>query len=191
MTLGANTSQGQEVINYSYGLVYASHSVSSTTYKVDFGYRVQMASESITAWVMSNGTVLAVESSGQNITGSSASDYLLVSASPFILLGEYNSSPASSDLPFSQLHAAGLENVTLGDVNMIVTDYQANSLPLVYSDCLGDTYTLSTFLLQQGTVPGTSFTLLTYLDMQGTMQQDSSASQSYGILLQVTSITLG
>jgi hypothetical protein len=186
VTLGTNTSQGPELINYSYAVVYASPSVSSTTYKVDFAYAFEGFSVGLTAWVLSNGTVLATESGLQNTTGSSAYLNLLENAAPFIIAGEYTQS--ITPVPASEFHSVGQENVRIGSVNMTVTIYEANSLPLVFSDCNGDVYSLNTFVLEVGTVPGTNVTLLTYLDQQGTVQS-SGESQPTSLLLRVTSIT--
>jgi hypothetical protein len=188
ITLGENTTSGLVVGSYAYGLDYASPTGSLTTYKMTFILTVDGFGLSATGWVLSNGTILATEVGSQNSTGLSAVDNLTVYGSAFIVLVAYNSSTTGL-VPTADIHATGQMNVTLGMVTMTVTDYQADSLPLVYSDCSGDTYTLGTFALQAGTVPGTNFTLLTYLDMQGT-EESSGLSQPLSLVLQVTSITL-
>jgi hypothetical protein len=187
LQFGGNTTTGPIVLTDTYNLMYAP-SVGTDTYKLAFVVSGEGFTESTTAWILTNGTVLAVDSGGQNSTGTTADDNLLPDSAPFVLVTAYDVAP-SSILPASGTVATGQTSLTLGSVTMTVTNYRAETLPLVYSDCFGDTFTYNTFIVQAGTVPQTSFLLLTYLDLQGT-QASSGTSQSDSIYLQVTSIVI-
>jgi hypothetical protein len=185
MSWGENSTNGPVVIDSSYVLDYAP-GMGTNTYKITYGESLQGFSQSTTAWILSNGTLLATETSGVNSSGSAAEFNLLLVAAPFFLVAAYGSSP-SGLVPSSEIQAAGQSTVTLGNLTFSVTNYRADSLPLIFGDCSA-TYILTTFVLQAGVVPGTSFTLLTYLDMQGT-SQSSGSSAPYSIYLKVTSVT--
>lgn len=184
---GANTTEGPVVITGSYAVVYTP-SVSSSTYKVSFDQSYEGFSESGTAWILDNGTTIAFDSAGMNQTGADAVNDLLTFASPFLIVEAYNLLP-SSIAPTASLQSTGQSIINYVNLSVTVTNYKASSVPVVYSDCFGDNYSLTTLVLSAGPVPGTSFTLMTYLDIQGTDTVSGTAS-SYSLYLHVLSVTL-
>jgi hypothetical protein len=179
LAYGENSSGTSVIIDQSYNLVYAS----ATTYKMTFEVSGSPGS-GVTAWVLSNGTVLATESGGQNHTGAYASSLVQTSAPVF-----YDGLPAfnsASQIPFpvSDLLTIGSSNIALGSTQVTVTNYRADSLPLVYCEG-GVPFSFSTVVIQTATVPGKDFSLLTYVDLQGT-----ASSKPYSFYLSISSITL-
>lgn len=179
LAYGENSSGTSVIIEQSYNLVYAS----ATTYKMTFEVSGSPGS-GVTAWVLSNGTVLATESSGQNHTGAYASSLVQTSAPVF-----YDGLPAlnsASQIPFpvSDLHTISSSNITLGSTRVTATNYRAKSLPLVYCEG-GVPFSFSTVVIQTAPVPGKDFSLITYLDLQGT-----ASSKPYSFYLSISSITL-
>ncbi|MDA4136688.1 MAG: hypothetical protein OK449_06805 [Thaumarchaeota archaeon] len=177
LAYGENSSGTSVIIDQSYDLVYAS----ATTYKMTFQVSGSPGS-GVTAWVLSNGTVLATESGGQNHTGAYASFLVENSAPVFWQLPAFNSA-SQITFPVSYIHAIGSSTVTLGSARVTVTNYRANSLPLVY--CQGTVpFSLTTVVIQTAPVPGKDFSLITYLDLQGTV-----SSKPYSFYLSISSIT--
>jgi len=175
---GQNSSGASVILEQTYNLVYASH----TTYKMTLSLSASPDS-GLTAWVLTNGTVLAAESDGQNSSGVHASSLIVTSYPIFYQIPAF--SPASHfSIPLGEIHATGSSNVTLGSTRLTVTDYRADSLPLVYCDDAA-AFSLTTFVVQTAPVPGTNFTLFTYIDVQGT---EASAPLSFYFL--VSSVTL-
>ena len=149
----------------SYQVVSAVSSGGVTTYKVDITYNSGTTTETGTAWLQSNGNVIAVDAFGQNLTGSSAGSLLIAVMAPF--LAESSFSNQAFLYQGSFFHSTGTSSVTLGPTTMQVTNYAANSLPETYTEC-GYTGTLDAFTAQVGTVPGTNLTLVTFLYLSGT-----------------------
>jgi hypothetical protein len=178
LAYGENSSGKPVVIDQTYSLAYAS----PTTYKMTFSLSGS-SSPVLTAWVLSNGTIVAADSGGKNYSGSSASSLVETSAPVF-----YEPLPALNpdsqiSFPVDDLHATGSSNVTLGNTQVSVTNYRANSLPLVF--CQGTVlFDLNTVVFQTAPVPGRDFSLITYADLQGTM-----SSSPYSFYLSILSIT--
>ena len=155
-----------------YNVVYADSSGGVTTYKVaiDFNDTTSHTAETATAWIQSNGNVIAVDLGGYNETGSMASEVLVGLMTPFAEESIYlNYIEVYTGSSF--FHSSGTSSVTLGPTTMTVTNYQANNLPETYTEC-GYTGTLNTFAMSVGTVPGTSINLVTYLNFSGTSNGD-------------------
>ena len=166
----------------SYQVVSAITSGGVTTYKVDINYVTNgNMTESGTAWLQSNGNVIAVNAFGQNLTGSQGSSLLVAVMAPF--LAEANFDNQAFLYMGSYFHSAGTSSVTLGPTTMQVTNYAANNLPETYTEC-GYTGTLNTFTAQIGTVPGTSLTLVTLVSFSGTENGNQGS-----FTLRVVSIT--
>ena len=183
LTFGANTTNGPVLINDSYQLVETGPDGGYTSYEMAFTETGGAANGTATAWILSNGTLLATESAGHNSTGVSASNELDPVAGPFLSLVLYNEAP---DIlaPLSNLSAT-TSTVSIGGASVEVTNYGGRSVtpstPLAFNQCFGTTtnaYTLTTFELQSGVVPGTSFNLLTYLDLQGTVSTSSGSGNT-------------
>ena len=161
---GTSNGSSYNVVS-SYNVIYASTSGGVTTYKVFISFNDGSSATNATAWVQSNGNVVALDFAGYNETGSMAGAALVGLMTPFTLEANY--------LGYIQVytgtfyHSAGTSSVTLGTTTMTVTNYQANSLPETFSEC-GYTGTLDQFAMSVGTDPGTSFTLVTYLHISGT-----------------------
>ena len=164
-------SNGSYNLDSKYTVIYADTSGGVTTYKVFIDFNDGTADENATAWVQSNGNVLAVDIGGFNITGSTAGQTLVGFMAGFTLESTYlNTLEVYTG---SYFHSTGTSTVTLGSTTMTVTNYQANSLPETYSEC-GYTGTINDFAMSVGTVPGTSVTLVTHLHINGTENGDTS-----------------
>jgi hypothetical protein len=175
---GENSSGASVILEQTYHLVYASQ----TTYKMNLSLSASPES-GLTVWVLTNGTVLAADSDGQNSSGVHASSLVVTSYPIFYQIPAF--SPASHfSIPLGEIRATGSSNVTLGGTHLTVTNYRADSLPLVY--CAdGAPFSLTTFVVQIAPVPGASFTIFTYVDVQGT-----EASAPLSFYFTVSSITL-
>jgi hypothetical protein len=186
VNFGANTSSGPIILGSTYSVEYAPES-GVGTYKIAITLSYEGSSEYNYAWILSNGTLIAFDTAGQNSTGSNAQSNLLINASPFLLIYDFMVSPSSNIPPGVQ--AIGQSNVTIGSLSMTVTTYEPTTLPLVFSDCLGNTFSMNTLIMKAGIVPGANVDLLTYFDWQGT-ETSSGTSQPYSAYIQVTEITV-
>jgi hypothetical protein len=148
----------------SYNVIYASGSGASRVYKVavnetgSSGSSSSITAETATVWLRANGSVIATEYAGANLTGMEATlgaslFYGFVTQLPtYNNIQEYTSS--------TYVHKVNTTSATFGPTTMTVTNYAANSLPETVTTCSG-TVTLQSFALQTGAVPGTSLSLLT------------------------------
>jgi hypothetical protein len=183
LTFGANTTNGPVLTNDSYQLVETGPDGGYTSYEMAFTEIGGGANGTTTAWLLSNGTLLATESDGHNSTGLSASNELYVVAGPFLSLVLYHGAPDIMAV-LSNISAT-TSTVSIGGVSMDVKNYGGPSVspstPLAFAQCFGSStnaYTLTTFELQMGVVPGTNFNLLTYLDLQGTVSSSSGSEHT-------------
>jgi hypothetical protein len=174
--------------NSSYSVVYASAVGNLTTYKVQFREVTSISSSLSTAWIRSDGTVLAFDAGTGNETGPQATGALASSAEPFIalivqgeLLGLYTLSP--------QVQPANQTSVTFGSTQVYVTNFGTRALPATISTCEAE-YTLTTFSLQAATVPGSNLILITSENIRGTSVSGSTTTQLFADL-QLVSVTLG
>lgn len=194
LTAGENTSQGPLLQNFSYSLSSTSADGSLSLYKVNLTESYNDSGNAVTfpatVWILSNGTVLAADVSGENVTGRSAYPDFAETAGPLLLVAEYDSYQTGLDefLPFSSIHASTDSQVAIGATEMNATNYIPYSMPIIFGDC-ATTFTLNTFVMQAGVVPGTDFDLLSHLDMQGT-EQATLTPEQYSVLLEVVSMTV-
>jgi hypothetical protein len=140
-----------------------------------------------TAWVRTNGTAIAVDFSGQNMTGSQANDFykaLMLAFSGEIGITNELTSGALS--PY--LHQTTKGTATFGPTTMNVVNYAANSLPFTASGC-GENQTITAYSLQTGSVPSSSQPLLTFLNMDVSFQ-GPLGSGSIDETIQLVSVTL-
>jgi hypothetical protein len=143
----------------------------------------------------SDGTVIAVESAGQNLTGSQASQ--LASTLTFPIA--FTAYRASILLPLYQasgaIHVVNQTNIVIGATTVAVTNYGANSLPFTAGVCSnGFTQSITKFVFQTGQVSGTSFIIVPFLSITGSEtlygnQGGSGSTFNFTEYVQITSIT--
>jgi len=168
----SNGIAGRLLGTYGYSIVHAPSSGGST-FKVNMtqkGTGAGNASE--TAWITTDGSVLAVYALGQNHTGADAKSLFEVYMGPFQdevsatnIVGAYLASPAVQELNQTTVH--------LGPTTMTVNRYQSSAI-FTITEC-GTQATVSTFSLEMGTLPGTNFVVITNWTIQETVggQQNS------------------
>jgi hypothetical protein len=179
-TTSSSTSSAQSFnATDSYTIVYAS----SSTYKVDITFAGDGVSEAITAYILKDGTVLAVDVEGQNITGSLAQEESVGLFAGFITQVEYDSQ-VNVYTASNYFHSTGTSTVTIGSNKVTVTNYVANTLPVTVDECGVDT-NLTAYGLSVGTPAGASEPLVTSFHIAG-----SNSEGNYDVTLQVTSFTL-
>jgi hypothetical protein len=171
----------------SYSVIYRS----ATTFKVNVSATLHGISPSpftmpFTTWVRTNGTVVAVEYSGQNMTGTSAAQFNMAYMAGFSGEMGYTDLAASELAQF--LHETTKGTATFGPTTMNVTDYAANSLPFSTSGC-GQTATYTEYSLQVGSIPSSPLRLITFLSIS-VSTQDSLSSTSLSEILKLISVTL-
>lgn len=177
----ASSSGGQNInLTSSFIVIYRS----STTYKINV---TSPMIGSFTAWVNQDGTVAAVYSNGQNMTGSQANNIFAPAMGPFAFgiafreeMSIYTSSP--------YVHLASQGTATFGPTTMSVANYAPNSLPLTFTEC-GISVSLSEFSLQVGSLPAASLQMETFVHEKGTVQ-DSSGTQSVDVTFKLISVAL-
>ena len=177
------TSSGSNFdVQASYSVVDARVSGNTTTYTVKINETLEgTTTTNDTAWVDSNGNIIAVDESGYNVTGGSALSVFFGLMTPFMVEAQFS----------AQLHAFtgsgfrsnGNSTATFGPTSMTVTDYSAMSLPMDVIYC-GASESVTAFSLQTGELPGTSMTLVTRLHIEAT-----SGSGYSNISIRLTSIT--
>jgi hypothetical protein len=167
----------------SYNTVYES----STTYKVAISSIEGGQNITETVWVLKDGTAIAVNIEGFNLTGTEAQQSiagvfagftLQIQADSYIAL--YTSS--------NYFHSTGTSTVSIGPTQVSVTNYQANTLPETISGC-GQTSTLTAFAFSVGTPKGANLPLVTYENFAGN-EIVNGQQENFAYVLQVTSITL-
>jgi hypothetical protein len=185
LKLEYNITSGTTSLNFTeaYSTVYAS----PTTYKIDLEYVASGANFNSTAWILRNGTALAVDQEGYNLTGSASQsivDGLLAGFSAEIQLGSELSQFTSSQ----SFHSNGNSTVTLGTNTFTVTNYVANTLPQTVTAC-GITTTLTGYSLSVGEPQGSSFELVTYAQLAGTTISGGIATE-FAYSIQIVSLTV-
>jgi hypothetical protein len=163
--------------------------VSPTTYKVNVSFATSDQNTTMTVWILKDGTVLAINEAGQNLTGSIAQQ---IATSIFAGFEAYNSAGAqlSAYTSASYFHSTGTSSVTLGPTTMTVTNYEANTLPVTVTYCTGST-TFTAYALSVGSPPGTNTPLITLEHFAGTSTDNTTGKTStIDYTLQITSITL-
>ena len=167
----------------SYSTVY----VSSTTYKVNVSSTAAGQNIVYTAWVLKNGTALAIDIEGYNLTGSVAQEGLAGVFAGFAAQVEAGTE-ISLYTTSSNFHPTGTSTVSIGPTPVVVTSYAANTLPETIADC-GTSTTLTAYSLSVGTPQGTNSSLIIYEHLAGSETADGQTT-ALDVVLQVTSITL-
>jgi hypothetical protein len=179
------TSNGQtSSITESYSVVYAS----ATTFKVNLNFQGNGENENSTAYILRNGTTIAISEAGYNLTSSISADMTVG-----LFAGFSAEIQAANQLPTytsnQYFKSTGTSSVTLGTNTFKVTNYVANTLPQTITPCNGSPSTLTAFNLSVGTPSGSSTKLVTYLSISGT-ETVAGAAQSYSETITVTSLTV-
>jgi len=151
---------------------YTTAYVSSTTYKIDLVSAGQGQNETSTWWILKNGTTIATEVDGENLTGIQSQlngNSLFDDFSAEIGNGSQVSAAAAE----FGIHSAGTSTATFGSNAFTVTSYAANTLPeLIATGCYPAggswTDTLTAFKMSMGEPKGTGYDLLTYVEVAAT-----------------------
>ena len=144
----------------SYSVVY----VSSTTYKVSIDY-VTTGSHMFTAWLLKNGTTLAIYNGNTNETGAQAATDVQTYFGEFASVQNFvQEQSLYSDL----FHSTGTSTVTIGTQTFTVANYVTNTPNETVTLCNGETDTLTTYNLSEGTPSGSTTELPTYANIAGT-----------------------
>lgn len=185
---GSSSTSGSTPVTYTFQESYTTVYTSASTYKVEVttSEAGQMLTE--TAWVLKNGTVLAINFEGQNVTGTETQELVVGLFAGFTLqiqedalIGQYTGT--------GYFHSTGTSTVSIGPTQVSVTTYAANSLPVTIAGCNGASTTLSTFSFSVGTPKGASAPLVVSEDVAGSTTSNGQTT-NFSTVLQVTSITL-
>jgi hypothetical protein len=181
----SSTSQGKTINSTaSFLVIYRS----TTTIKVNSSFTAAGNSEQTTLWILKNGTVLAVNIAGQNLTGTESSSILEGSFAGFyeeIDIGQQQSLYSTDSQYF---HSTGTTSVTIGLNTLKVTNYALNSLPETVNSC-GTVNNYTAFTLSIGTPSGTSFPIVTNLQFAGTSTVNG-AQNPFNVSEQVTAFSV-
>jgi hypothetical protein len=166
---------------FSYSVVY----VTSTTYKVDGDY-VATKSHQFTAWLLKNGTALAVNFGQGNDTGAQAATDVQTYFGEFALVQGFLQ---EQSLYSNLFRSNGTSTVTIGTQTFTVTNYVALSLPENIQLCNGETDTLTAYNLSEGTPSGSTLELPTYTNIAGTSTLNGS-TKPFAFTIQITALTV-
>jgi hypothetical protein len=189
MELKYNITSGTSQTNLteSYTRVYAS----ATTYKVTVSSSANgQTTPPETAWILKDGTVLAVNVAGTNITGSPAQQMIVGVFAGFS--AEVQAGNQLSTYTANQyFHTTGTSSVTIGSSTFPVTNYAANTLPQTITDCItGATTNLTAYKLSVGTPSGTSYKVVTYMQLAGSSTSNGQPV-NFNYVIQIVSLTVG
>jgi len=183
LSFGGKTSTMTSSRNFtlSYSVVY----VTSTTYKVDLTY-VATKSHQYTAWLLKNGTTLAVYNGQANETGAQASSDVQNYFGEFASVQNF----LQEQSIYSNLFRSnGNSTVTIGGQTFTVTNYVTNNLPETIQLCNGETDTLTAYNLSEGTPSGSSFELPTYASIAGTATANGTTTP-FSFTVKITAFTV-
>ncbi|MDA4122371.1 MAG: hypothetical protein OK456_04225 [Thaumarchaeota archaeon] len=172
----------------SYAVVYSS----ATTIKVTITTTFQTSSsssgtETLTAWILKNDTVVAIDEAGFNLTGSEGQTVMTGLFGGFVFevdagqsLGSYTSSSFATK--------TGTSQVTLGGHTFTVTDYALSGSSQTLNIC-GSSDSYTKFTLAVGTPSGTNYPLITSFSEAGTFT-DNGQVTTEAVIVQITSLTI-
>jgi hypothetical protein len=189
MELKYNLTSGttQSNLTESYTRLYAS----ATTYKVTVTTTSNgQSTPAETAWILKDGTVLAINVAGQNLTGTIAQTMIVGVFAGFS--AEVQAGNQLSTYTANQFfQSTGTSSVTIGSSTFTVTNYKANTLPETITDCLtGSTTNLTAYKLSVGTPTGTSYKVVTYMQLAGSSTVNGQPT-SFNYVIQIVSLTVG
>ena len=162
---------GTTSVRETYSVVFAS----ATTFKVDISEIQGQGTLNATAWVLRNGTAVAYAYLGQNITGSEASGLYEGLMTPFFLESEYGVL-AQTLTSANDVQPASEGTVQFGPTTVALTNYTAESLPLIVAIC-GGSLALSNASIQIGAVRAANLSLLTAINVSGSETYHSQTNQ--------------
>ena len=166
---------------FSYSIVYAT----STTYKVHGDY-VVTKSHPFTAWLLKNGTALAVNLGQGNDTGAQAASDVQTYFGEFaVVQGFLQEQSLYSNL----FRSNGTSTVTVGTQTFMVTNYVALALPETIQLCNGETDMLTAYHLSVGTPSGSTLELPTYTSITGISTLNGTKTP-FSFTVQITAFTV-
>jgi len=166
---------------FSYSVAY----VTSTTYKVDGDY-VATKSHQFTAWLLKNGTALAVNFGQGNDTGAEAASDVQTYFGEFaVVQGFLQEQSLYSNL----FRSNGTSSVTIGSQTFNVTNYVAIALPESIQLCNGETDSLTAYALSEGMPSGSTLEVPTFVDIAGTSSLNGGTP--FAFTVRITSLTVG
>ncbi|MDA4112521.1 MAG: hypothetical protein OK474_00540 [Thaumarchaeota archaeon] len=161
----------------------------SDTYKVNFTESLIAPPESGIVWITTSGFVIAVEISGQNLTGAAAYSAAATLTDPFPLEAEYGTPTfLQSSVSFPGVVKINQTTVTLGPTTMLVTNYGINS-PMTVCTFGGTPDVFSVYSIQAGSVPGTTATIVPLRSTTGVYTAPSGGTLTFTAILRITSVT--
>jgi hypothetical protein len=165
-----------------YTVVY----VTSTTYKVAVDLVVGTHRLAFTAWLLKNGTTLAIYHGQQNITGAQAESEIQGYFGEFAAVQGF----VQEQTLYSNLFRSnGTSTVTIGTNTFTVTNYVAYTLPETIQLCNGKTDTLTSYSLSEGTPSGSSYELPTYVHIAGNSTANGTTTP-FDFTTQITAFTV-
>ena len=170
----------------SYTRIYAS----PTTYKISITSNLGGQNATQFAWFLKDGTVLAIDESGTNITGTIAQQMVVGLFAGFA--AEVQAGSQLSTYTAGQyFHTTGTSSVTIGSNTFTVTNWAANTLPQTITSCpAGTTTNLTAYKLSVGAPKGTSYDVVTYMMLAGSSTVNGQP-QSFSYVIQIISLTVG
>ena len=183
LSFNGNTSTMTTIksFSFSYLVVY----VTSTTYKVDGNY-VATKNHQFTAWLLKNGTALAVNFGEGNDTGAQAASDVQTYFGEFaVVQGFLQEQSLYSNL----FRASGNSTVTIGTNTFTVTKYVALTLPETVQLCNGETDSLTAYSLSEGIPSGATLELPTYTNIAGVSTLDGTRTP-FAFTVEITAFTV-
>ena len=183
LSFGGQTSTMSTTRNFTltYSVVY----VTSTTYKVDLTYTATK-SHQYTAWLLKNGTALAVYNGQVNETGAQASSEV---QNYFGEFGSVQGFLQGQSIYSNLFQANGNSTVTIGSQTFTVTNYVALKVPETIQLCSGETDTLTAYNLSEGTPTGASLELPVYVSIGGTATANGTTTP-FAFTVRITAFTV-
>jgi hypothetical protein len=184
---GSSSTGSSTPSTYSYSESYMVNYVSASTYKVTITEAEAGQNLVATTWILKNGTAIAIDIAGENLTGSEASGMSVGLFSGFILQIQEDAQ-ISLYTGQSFFHSTGTSTVTIGSTSVKVTNYAANTLPETISSC-GTNTTLTAYSFAVGTPQGAGAPLVTYEHFAGSDIVNGQTT-TFSYYSQVTAITV-
>ena len=185
MSIKFNGNTSTMTTSRSFTFSYSVVSATSTTFKVSGDY-VATGSHQFTAWLLKNGTALAVDFGQGNDTGAQAANDVQTYFGEFALVQGY----LQEQSIYSNLFRSnGTSTVTIGTQTFTVTNYVALSLPETVQLCNGETDMLTAYLLSEGTPNGAALELPTYANIAGSSSLNGT-STPFAFTIQITGVTV-
>jgi len=168
--------------NLSYAVVVSA----PTSLKVDVNYSLGARTLSFTAWLLKNGTTLALNFGQGNITGTQASNDVVTYFGGFATVQGF----VQQQSVYSNLFRSnGTSTTTIGTNTFTVTNYIAYQLPENIQVCGGGTTTLTAYNLSEGTPTGSSYELPTYVNIAGYTTINGTTTPFF-FTIQITAFTV-